>query len=93
MDYQYSSIWQALAAFNFEDYFVNITKEEFVHLLVDKRAGTKVKESFVPARLFNDGWLLLEKFPMNVPIASIFGFSMFAFDGSQQDDRIRSYSI
>ena len=35
VDYQYSSIWQALAAFNFEDYFVNITKEEFVHLLVD----------------------------------------------------------
>ena len=26
VDYQYSSIWQALAAFNFEDYFVNITK-------------------------------------------------------------------
>lgn len=55
VDYQYSSIWQALAAFNFEDYFVNITKEEFVHL-------------------FNDGWLSLEKFSMNVPIASIFGF-------------------
>lgn len=35
VDYQYSSIWQALAAFNFEDYFVNITKEEFGHLLVD----------------------------------------------------------
>ncbi|RXK61198.1 hypothetical protein EPB68_03710 [Enterococcus faecalis] len=46
----------------------------FIYWWINKRAGTKVKESFVPARLFNDGWLLLEKFSMNIPIASIFGF-------------------
>ncbi len=31
-------------------------------------------KNLLSQRLFNDGWLLLEKFPMNVPIASIFGF-------------------